>query len=84
MFVLALATAIFFATRSRARPAGVRFRLYFAGYFAFRFLVEFLKPRETPLAFLSAIQLASLLGVTLAFVSLRRARSRPEIENRES
>ena len=44
----------------------------FAGYFAFRFFVEFLKPRETPLGFLSAIQLASLVGVALSLVSLRR------------
>ena len=81
VFVLALAAAIFFATRTRGLPSGARFRLYFAGYFAFRFFIEFLKPRETPLAFLSAIQLASFLGVALALFSLRGLRP---IENPKS
>jgi len=71
-FVMLLALAIHFGTRGRVLPSGARFRLYFAGYFAFRFGIEFLKPRETPLVFLSAIQLASLVGVTLALTSLRR------------
>ena len=71
-FVLMLAVVIFFATRGRALPAGARFRLYFAGYFSFRFLIEFLKPRETPFLFLSAIQLASLFGIALSIASLRR------------
>lgn len=60
----------------RGAPSGARFRLYFAGYFIFRFGVEFLKPRETPLAGLSAIQLASLAGIFLSLASLRRL-SRP-------
>jgi len=81
LFVLVLAAAIYFATRARALPKGARFRLYFAGYFAFRFCVEFLKPRETPVAFLSAIQLASLAGVVLSLVSMRRL---PAIENQKS
>jgi phosphatidylglycerol:prolipoprotein diacylglycerol transferase len=71
LFVLVLALTLHFATHARVLPSGARFRLYFAGYFAFRFCIEFLKPRETPLVFLSAIQLASLLGVTLSLVSLR-------------
>jgi prolipoprotein diacylglyceryltransferase len=70
--VLLLAIAILLATRTRELPSGARFRLYFAGYFAFRFVIEFLKPRETPLGFLSAIQLASLIGITLSLRSLRR------------
>lgn len=82
IFVLALAVAISLATRTRALPNGARFRLYFAGYFAFRFFIEFLKPRETPLAFLSAIQFASLLGLALSLASLRRL-PRP-IENPKS
>lgn len=72
VFVLALAGVIWLGTRSRNLPAGFRFRLYFAGYFAFRFLIEFLKPRETPIAGLSAIQLASLAGLVLALATLRR------------
>jgi prolipoprotein diacylglyceryltransferase len=72
IFVLLLAFAISLAAARRAWPVGARFRLYFAGYFAFRFAVEFLKPREIPLAGLSAIQLASLAGAVLALSSLRR------------
>jgi prolipoprotein diacylglyceryltransferase len=71
IFVLVLATAIGTGLRNRGLPAGARFRLYFAGYFAFRVFVEFLKPRETPFAGLSAIQLASLAGIALALGSLR-------------
>ncbi|HEY9154319.1 MAG TPA: prolipoprotein diacylglyceryl transferase family protein, partial [Opitutaceae bacterium] len=70
--VLLLATAVTLGTRTRLLPSGARFRLYFAGYFVFRFLVEFIKPRETPVLGLSAIQLASLFGVWLSLYSLRR------------
>ena len=71
-FVLALAGGIYAVMRGRAVPPGTRFRLYFAGYFAFRFLVEFLKPRETPFFGLSAIQCASLAGFAVSLVSLHR------------
>jgi prolipoprotein diacylglyceryltransferase len=84
IFVLLLAFAISLAAARRAWPIGARFRLYFAGYFVFRFAVEFLKPRETPVAGLSAIQLASLVGVVLALVFLSRLARSAEIENRES
>ena len=81
LFVLLLATGLHFATRGRDLVAGCRFRLYFAGYFLFRFAIEFIKPRETPILGLSAIQLASLAGATL---SLRRLAVATSIENRES
>lgn len=71
-FVLALAAAIGIGTRGRELPDGARFRCYFAGYFAFRFLVEFVKPRDQLLPGLSAIQIASLAGMALALHSLRR------------
>lgn len=71
-FVLILAALLHFGLRRRILPPGARFRLYFAGYFAFRFVIEFIKPQEIPLLGLSAIQLASLIGATLAFTSLRR------------
>jgi phosphatidylglycerol---prolipoprotein diacylglyceryl transferase len=74
LYVLALATALTLTTRHRDLPAGARFRLYFAGYCLFRFLIEFIKPRETPLLGLSAIQFASLLGVALSLLSLRHLR----------
>jgi prolipoprotein diacylglyceryltransferase len=72
VFVLILATAVTLGARSRNLPSGAKFRLYFSGYFAFRFLVEFIKPRETPVLGLSAIQLASLFGVGLSLYTLRR------------
>lgn len=72
IFVLLLATTLWLATRHRPLSPGARFRLYFTGYFLFRFFVEFIKPRETPLLGLSAIQIASLAGAACAFVSLRR------------
>lgn len=74
LFVLTFATALWLATRRHTLPPGALFRLYFAGYFAFRFAVEFIKPREPLLGPLSAIQLASLAGAALALVTLRRLR----------
>jgi len=71
-FVLALAFAIGLGTRGRELPGGARFRLYFAGYFVFRFLIEFIKPRETLVGDLSAIQMASLAGAALSLYSLLR------------
>lgn len=81
LFVILLGLAIHVSTRRRSLPSGARFRLYFAGYFAFRFAVEFLKPRETPLLFLSAIQLASLAGLALSRISLRHLARRIENPN---
>ncbi len=72
IFVLLLAGAIANATRGRELRPGVRFRLYFASYFAFRFAVEFIKPRETPVPGLSAIQLASIAGFATSLLSMRR------------
>lgn len=73
LYAVLLATAVSWSAY-RDWPAGARFRCYFAGYFAFRFLVEFIKPRETPLLGLSAIQLASFVGAVLALVSFRQLR----------
>lgn len=70
--VLLLAATLALAVRGRAPASGTRFRWYFGGYFAFRLLVEFLKPRETLVAGLSAIQLASAAGVVVSCLSLRR------------
>jgi prolipoprotein diacylglyceryltransferase len=71
-FVLLLASGISIAGKFSAWPTGTRFRIYFIGYFAFRIAVEFIKPRETPVLGLSAIQLASIAGILLAVFSLRR------------
>jgi phosphatidylglycerol:prolipoprotein diacylglycerol transferase len=83
LFVLTLATALTIVMRRRAVPIGARFRLYFAGYFLFRFTIEFLKPRETAFLDLSAIQLASLLGAFLAILTLRHLSASDPIENRQ-
>ena len=72
VIVLGLAAAASGAANGRRLPDGARFRFFFAGYFLFRFSIEFLKPREIAWASLSAIQLASLLGAGLALVSIRR------------
>jgi prolipoprotein diacylglyceryltransferase len=72
LFVLTLAALLHFALRGRILRPGTRFRLYFTGYFLFRFTVEFIKPRETPLLGLSAIQCAALCGAALALISLYR------------
>lgn len=66
VFVLVLAFIIWLTTRHHPLTAGVLFRLYIAGYLAFRFCIEFIKPREFLLPHLSSIQLASLLGALLA------------------
>jgi prolipoprotein diacylglyceryltransferase len=82
-FVLLLAATISLGTHGRTLPSGARFRFYFIGYFAFRFFVEFIKPRKTLLLGLSAIQLASLVGIVVALISLRRFVT-IEIVNRKS
>lgn len=69
--VLGLAAVASGAAKGRRLPDGARFRFFFSGYFLFRFGIEFLKPREIAWGFLSAIQLASLLGAGLALVSIR-------------
>lgn len=58
--------------RRTTLPPGAGFRLYVAVYLGFRFLIEFLKPRETPVAGLSAIQIASLLGFVFALRGFQR------------
>jgi prolipoprotein diacylglyceryltransferase len=56
----------------RAAFNGELFRLFMLGYLSFRFLVEFIKPSDKPLAGLSAIQAASLLGAAWGALSLYR------------
>ena len=65
--------------RSRWRPHawgdGSMFRWFLIGYLGFRFAVEFIKPvTRLPLVHLSAIQMASLLGIAACTISLMRAR----------
>jgi prolipoprotein diacylglyceryltransferase len=53
---------------------GERFRWFMLGYLVFRFVIEFIKPRFAPYAGLSAIQLASFLGVMVCIAQLYRLR----------
>ncbi len=76
LFVLCWAALLWIATRRRQLPSGALFRLYVAGYFAWRFFIEFIKPREIFLAGLSVLQVTSLAGLAFCLFSLWRL-SRP-------
>jgi phosphatidylglycerol:prolipoprotein diacylglycerol transferase len=63
---------------SRIRPRlrnGCLFRWFILGYLGFRFMIEFIKPRLAPIAGLSSIQWASLIGVSISFILLIRRRT---------
>lgn len=64
------------AVRNRPLAAGTRFRLFLAAYLLFRFAVEWIKPSPKGYAGLSAIQIASLVGVFVCLLQLVAARSR--------
>ena len=49
---------------------GLRFKLFMITYLAFRFLLDFIKPREPVLAGLSTIQLACLAGLAYYRVTI--------------
>ena len=70
-FLLVLGVALYLRAR-RPRPNGQLFRLFMLAYLGFRFFAEFIKPRETPLAGLSAIQLACLGAGALCAWQLAR------------
>ena len=75
VFLLIVGAALFTWSR-KPRPNGQVFRLFMLGYLAFRFAVEFIKPRETPVMNLSAIQVASLIGVACCVNGLLARRER--------
>jgi prolipoprotein diacylglyceryltransferase len=68
--VLALA-AIILITRGRMRFEGEQFRWFIVGYLSFRLAVEFIKPSDKPALGLSAIQLASALGIVITVITWR-------------
>lgn len=72
-FLLLLGAALLLRMR-RPWTNGHLFRLFMLGYLAFRFAVEFIKPRETPYAGLSAIQWAALIGCVVCVRSIMRPR----------
>lgn len=62
----------------RPFPNGYIFRFFIFGYFVFRFLIEFVKPRYDGYLGLSGIQIASLLGALFCARIVLRGDSRPE------
>jgi prolipoprotein diacylglyceryltransferase len=68
-----LAVALGLLLRScKGLPNGRLFRLFMLGYLGFRFVVEFIKPRETHVIGLSMIQIACLIGAGVCLWQLRR------------
>lgn len=77
-FLLVLGVALFIRSR-KTFANGELFRLFLGGYLLWRVAIEFLKPRYTyPMIHLSAIQIASAIGVAGCVVSLKRVRARPQ------
>ena len=73
VFCIVLAALILLRMR-RPWRCGELFRLFMIGYFAWRFAVEFVKPRET-YGGLSPIQMTSLAVVCAALIGLRNLRA---------
>jgi prolipoprotein diacylglyceryltransferase len=73
--VFLAALALVFA-RTRALPNGMLFRVFCASYLGYRFLIEFLKPREVYLG-LSAIQIACLAGLLASARGIVVIKARP-------
>lgn len=74
IFVLVVGAALWVHARflpGRA-PPGLRFRQFFAAYFAWRWFIEGWKPTPKIYATMSAIQWASLLGLGLALFAWAR------------
>ncbi|HUB25035.1 MAG TPA: prolipoprotein diacylglyceryl transferase family protein [Tepidisphaeraceae bacterium] len=82
LFCLLLAGAIWVRMR-RPWRCGELFRFCMLGYFAWRFCVEFIKPRET-YGGLSPIQMTSLAVVVISIISLRRLRVTEPFPDKET
>ncbi len=79
-FLLALAVFLrAMAPRLAGLGSGARFRVFIGCYAAFRFGIDFLKPRHPVFAGLSAIQVACMLAVILCLVLLLRTPPKTEI-----
>jgi prolipoprotein diacylglyceryltransferase len=75
--VVLMVMGVIFLWRRRRWGEGRMFRWFMLGYLSWRFLVEFIKPREIRLAGLnlSAIQIASVAGALISAWLLLRGRS---------
>jgi len=71
LFLLLFAGGLLLRMRRRY-PNGWLFRAFMLGYLLFRFVVEFIKPREVHYLGLSGIQLAALAGAAYSAVLLYR------------
>lgn len=72
IYLLCLAVGLIAVTRLHRLQPGGRFRLFMAAYLAFRVLVEFIKPTYKPYLGVSAIQLASTVGLFVCLWQLAR------------
>jgi phosphatidylglycerol:prolipoprotein diacylglycerol transferase len=70
VLMIPLGLALLWRSR-QAHPNGELFRLFLLAYLTFRFFVEFIKPTYRPYLGLSALQLASLMGVVACVISIR-------------
>jgi phosphatidylglycerol---prolipoprotein diacylglyceryl transferase len=77
-FLLVLGAILLLRAR-RPYENGRLFRLFMLGYFAFRFFIEFIKPRYAPYLGLSMIQLASLAGALYAGWQLSHRSAQPHL-----
>jgi prolipoprotein diacylglyceryltransferase len=75
-FLVLLAAALIMRRRAWPWENGRMFRWFMLAYLGWRFMVDFIKPREVRFAELSAIQLASLAGTAVCVVSLWRSKRR--------
>jgi prolipoprotein diacylglyceryltransferase len=74
-FLIVLGVVLWMKWRGHDWGDGRMFRWFLIGYFCFRFAVEFIKPvTRLSAVHLSAIQIASLLGIAACTISLSRAR----------
>jgi prolipoprotein diacylglyceryltransferase len=62
-FLMLLWFSIWLVEKKFQLQEGLRFKLFMIAYLGFRFLLDFIKPREPLLAGLSSIQLACLAGL---------------------
>lgn len=69
---LSLFAVVLSRLQRRPRPNGWLFRVFIFGYCAYRFCVEFLKPRYHPYLGLSAIQLACIAGAAVCIRAIMR------------
>jgi prolipoprotein diacylglyceryltransferase len=74
-FLTLLALVLGVRQSRRKRPNGQLFAIFLLCYLLYRFGIEFIKPRWTPLAGLSMIQAASLIGAAICIVRLVRLSS---------